>query len=442
VEALSAAAGQALLRGNELSIQARQQAEMHLDIQVMTNRYLAALNLPPQASQSNASPERQTLRQQAARWTARPRFYGAVALRKVRQAQHRLFPPAPNTRPRIAFTLYDFHVGGIENWLYRLASELNQEFDFYFLATKVPEFLPKFGRIGKCEFLPSPMKMTAYLSQQHIDLVQVHNERWPVDAALAAGAPHIIERLGGPRSWRRVPKYGLEMVIASAHMAAEAISDMIPKEKIRVIYNGIDLQQVDASSRQRLFPEDTFVVGRSSRFGQGQNLGMLVQAIEQLHPRLPQLRLVLVGGDSQMPGATPVAEQLRHRVQAAGLAEYVHFTGVVEDPLPYTHGFDIGACVSKDEGIPNSLIEALACRKAVIATRVGAIPELIQHEKNGMLIESGDLQGLCAAIEQLARDSSLRQRLAQAGRRTVEEKFSLPQVASQYAAVYRQVLGG
>jgi glycosyltransferase involved in cell wall biosynthesis len=143
-----------------------------------------------------------------------------------------------------------------------------------------------------------------------------------------------------------------------------------------------------------------------------------------------------------MPRAQPVEQELRQLVQQQGLGEYVIFSGVVEDPLPYVQGFDIGTCVSNDEGLPNSLIEAMACRKPVISSNVGAVAELVKQEVNGLLIPSGDLNALCAVLERLLVDPVLRQRLGEAGRRTIEDRFSLSHAAAQYAEIYHSLLDG
>jgi glycosyltransferase involved in cell wall biosynthesis len=135
-----------------------------------------------------------------------------------------------------------------------------------------------------------------------------------------------------------------------------------------------------------------------------------------------------------------VAEELRRQARQAGLDGLVRFTGPVENPLPYIQGFDIGACVSNDEGLPNSLLEAMACRKPVVSTPVGAIPELIQHGENGLLFPVGDVAALCEALELFLENPALRIRLGEAGRRTVEERFSLKEAAAEYAQAYRQLL--
>jgi glycosyltransferase involved in cell wall biosynthesis len=443
VEAMTASAERAFQHIEQLKILARQRAEEHFDLTKMVDAYLNALELPASVDHAPISHPHSGIsnsRKIISKWVARPRFYTAIAIRKAYNVQRRLLPYRPNIRPRIAFTLFDFHVGGIENWLYRLAYALRGEFDFYFLATRVPEFLPKFSRVGVCAYLNSPGKMSSFLQHQRIDLVQVHNERWPVDAALAAGVPRVIERLGGQRSWRRVPKYGLDLVIASSQMAAEAVANMVSPDKLRMVYNGIDLTEVDSAPIQRLFPQNTMIVGRATRFGRGQNLDLLLDALQRLQPRWPQLRLVLVGGDSLMPGAEPVESELHRRVEWLGLAENVRFTGSIEDPLPYVLGFDIGTCVSNDEGLPNSLIEAMACRKPVITSNVGAVSELVEQDINGLLFSAGDLDGFCFTLERLLADPALRIRLSEAGRRTIEERFTLAHSAALYAEIYHSLL--
>jgi glycosyltransferase involved in cell wall biosynthesis len=442
VEAMTEATRQVLANVAALSKLAREQAERSLGSKQMVNRYLEALRLPHYAPESKEGhPSLYTLlRRKGSELIARPRYYAALAWRKATRWRHRAFPPFPNPKPRVAFTLYDFHVGGIENWLYRLAGALQDQFDFYFLATTVPDILPKFKEVGTCAYLSSPHKMRAFLQRHNIDIVQVHNQRWPIDAALAAGVPHIIERTDGTRSCTRVNKSGLDLVIASSQGTIPLIGEVFPVEHIRLIYNGIDLREVVAAPRERPWAKERFVVGRASRFGRGKNLGMLIEAAGQLKGRLPDLKIVLIGGDSVMPGAESIEDSLRR--QAAPHREVVEFIGILENVLPLIKGFNVGTCVSNpnNEGIPNSLIEAMACRKPVISTAVDQVPELVDDGVNGILIPPGDVEALCEAIERLACAPDLCRRMGEAGRRTVEETFSLQQAAKQYAAVYRELL--
>lgn len=445
MDAMREATISALQDIDNLSRQARRQAEMHLNIQEMIDKYLSTLGLPTRVETSQNSLVQQELttqiRKHGSRLVARPSFYSSIAIRKATQIYHRFRPRPVNPKPRIAFTLYDFHVGGIENWLYRLAQELREQFDFYFLATKVADFLPKFSTVGTCAYLPGPPQMVRFFQKNNIDLVQVHNQRWPIDAALAAGIPHVIERTDGTRSCSRVPKNGLSMVIASSAGTIPLIERQYPKERIRLIYNGIDLREVDAAPVQRAWGQDTFVIGRTSRFGRGKNLGMLIDSMHLILPSYPKAKLILIGGDSLMPGAESIEAELRF--QASSLGEAVLFAGVQEQTLPWVKGFDVGTCVSnpENEGIPNSLIEAMACSKAVISTDVDQVGELVQDGHNGLLIEPGDVQALAQAVLQLIENPDLRLQLGSAARRTIETQFSLQHSAVQYADVYHQLTG-
>ncbi len=433
----------ALRQLDPLKQAARQQAIRELDIETMADRYLLALGLPTRIEKIylGVQKPKATIRTKASRYISPVRYYGSMAIRKTRQLQYIARPRQVNKIPKIAFTLFDFQIGGIENWLFRLASELRQHFIFYFISTRQPVFLEKFRRIGNCIYLPSPLAMARYFQNEHIDLVQVHNERWPVDAALSAGVPKVIERLGGQRSWRRISKKGLDFVIASSKLAGNSILDMIAPEKIRVIYNGIDLPEIETSEIRRVFPPEQMVLGRASRFGRGQNLSLLIQATEKLHSDWPDLRLVLVGGDSTLPGAEPLFSELNQMVDHLRLEKFIHFTGSVENPIPFIKGFDIGTCVSNDEGLPNSLIEAMACKKAVVSSNVGAISELIEDGANGLLFPAGDTNAFCTKVEILLSQPDLRRKLAENAYQTIHDHFNIQNSAMLYGDLYRELLG-
>jgi glycosyltransferase involved in cell wall biosynthesis len=443
VGAMEVAVREVLQEQKSFSEKARLQAEINLDITKMTRAYLAALRLK-RLDNSFVQSEKsiyQRFRQKGAQIIVRPRFYTAIALRKASELRRKIVKSPQNKKTRIAFTLYDFHVGGIENWLYRLALSLKDEFDFYFLATTVSEFLPKFEEVGVCAYLPTPVKMRSYLQKTNIDVIQVHNQRWPIDAAIAAGVSKVIERTDGTRSCTRVAKTGLDLVIASARGTIPLIAEKISLDKIRLIYNGIDLNIVDSIQPIDFCGENRFVVGRASRFGRGKNLKLLIQAASELKASIPELLVAFVGGDSPMPGAEPIQSELEFLAKPLG--NTVEFLGIVENSIPMVKRFDIGTCVSNpnNEGIPNSLIEAMACGRPVISTDVDQVSELVLNGKNGFLIPPGDAGALAHAIRQLESNQDLRDRMGKAARRTIENQFSSERAAKEYSAVYRELLG-
>jgi glycosyltransferase involved in cell wall biosynthesis len=350
---------------------------------------------------------------------------------------------SPSRKLRIAYILQDFHIGGMESWLYRVACHLTERCSFIFIATHVEDILPKFREVGTAIYVGQDWhKLARTLREQQIDIVQYANLREYGDAALAAGVPIVIERTDGLRHGAALrSKAGIDAVIASTRGTIPAISRLIDPARIHLIYNGIDLAHFDGLQPDRLhFAPDDFVIGRVSRFGRGKNLALLIDAVRQLAPKYPNLRLLLVGGNSKS-GQTPDDEEIILRERARGLEDHVFFTGYVDHPEALIKGFNVGTCVSRpgNEGIPNSLLESMVAHQPVIATAVDDIPELIEHEVNGLLIDDNNLDQLVAAIERLMNDLPLRAALGAAGRQRIERDFDLTTQAAGYDALYQQL---
>jgi glycosyltransferase involved in cell wall biosynthesis len=348
-------------------------------------------------------------------------------------------------KPRIACLLQMFGVGGMPKWLYRLAGELRDEFDFHFIATHSDHVLDAYRNVAKVAVVPfNKLALAWYLFRHRIDLAQIANLRLYADAARLAGVPSVIERVDGVRSGAALgSKEGLDAVVASTRGMAELLGSMLPADKIHTIYNGVDVAAFDAAPMERFgLPEGTVIIGRTSRLSGGKNVSLLIAAVKQLrqHSQYAHVRLVVCGGDTTQPGAPPMLAQLR--AEAAPLGDAVIFTGEVADPTAITKGYDIATCTSRpnNEGIPNSLIEAMAAGKPVVATAVDDIPELVNDGETGLLVESDNVEQLTAALAKLVDDAALRGRMGAAGRKRIEQDFDLRRQAEQYRTLYRQLL--
>lgn len=348
-------------------------------------------------------------------------------------------------KARIAFLLQMFGVGGMPKWLYRLAGELGDEFDFHFIATHSDYVLPEYRQVAQVAVLPfRKLPLAWHLLRQRIDLAQIANLRLYADAARLAGVPSVIERVDGMRGGAALgSKDGLDAVVASTRGMATYLQRMLPADKIHTIYNGVDLAAFDAAPAERfgLGPDKT-IIGRTSRLSGGKNISLLIAAVKQLRQQAQyaHVHLVICGGDTTQPGATPMLEQLS--AEAAPLGEAVIFTGELADPTPVTKGYDIATCVSlpNNEGIPNSLIEAMAAGKPVVASAVDDIPELVQDGKTGLLFESNNVKELTATLARLVDDAALRAQLGAAGRQRIEQEFDLKRQAEEYRQLYRSLL--
>jgi glycosyltransferase involved in cell wall biosynthesis len=344
---------------------------------------------------------------------------------------------------RIAYLLYDFDFGGMVTWVYNLATRLHAQHELHFVCTHVDRIADKFRDVGRATFLGQDWPaVQAYLRAQRIDVVQYGQTRIFGDCALAAGVPVVIERMDGLRgAAARLPKWGLDAVIASTQQVVPVAAEQIDPTRIHLIYNGVDPARYQGAARRRPGCADgDVVIGAVCRFGRGKNLELLIDAVVRLLPRYPRIRLMLVGGRSHMPGAEDYEPILRQR--AAHLGDRVVFTGQADDPAGLIAGFDIGVCVSREgvEGIPNALMESMASGTPVVATAVGGIAELIRHGQDGLLIRDSDLDGLVAALAQLLDAPAQRAAMGRSGAQRIEEHFNLDRQAQRYAELYASLV--
>jgi glycosyltransferase involved in cell wall biosynthesis len=159
----------------------------------------------------------------------------------------------------------------------------------------------------------------------------------------------------------------------------------------------------------------------------------LVDAFLRLRELCPaawqRLRLVMLGGG-------PLLEAAQQRLAEAGAADQAWLPGDRSDVAQLLPQFDIFALPSQAEGISNTLLEAMACGCAPVATDVGGNPELVEPGANGLLVPAQDSAALAAALAQLVDEPAERQRLAEASLVRVRSQFSLDGMIAAYDALY------
>lgn len=163
----------------------------------------------------------------------------------------------------------------------------------------------------------------------------------------------------------------------------------------------------------------------------------LLTALAACEARLPDgWRLLIAGRDD---GIGPDLKALGGRL---GLDAHLRWLGFVQDIETVFAACDLVLQPSHEEGLPNAVLEAMACGKAVIATAVGGLPELVAPRSTGLLVPANDPAALGAALVELANDRGLRQTLGLAGRRRAERDFSLDACTARYARLYDGLLRG
>ncbi|MFI4969214.1 MAG: glycosyltransferase [Lysobacterales bacterium] len=245
-----------------------------------------------------------------------------------------------------------------------------------------------------------------------------------------------------PRQWaikRRICR-GARAIISNSTGAAERLRHEIGggAPPVHVVPNGIELPvPIDADRRERLRADLGADADRAlglfvGRLAHQKNVHLLLDALAALETRTrPSIALV---------GSGDLRGELEARVQALGLAGEVRFLGERDDARELMQAADLFVLPSRDEGLSNVVLEAMACGCAVVATRVGGNPEVIDDGVNGLLVDSGDRVALSAALRRLATEPALRDRLGSAARERVARAYSIPALAAATAAVYRSCL--
>jgi len=123
-----------------------------------------------------------------------------------------------------------------------------------------------------------------------------------------------------------------------------------------------------------------------------------------------------------------------------GVLERTTFTATTVDVATWYRRIDVFVLPSINESFSNSLMEAMASGCAVLASKVGGNPELVKHGENGMLFAAGDVGGLTSELEAVLGDGALRQRLAAAGVRTIEEGYTRQRSAQRFGELYERLL--
>ena len=188
-----------------------------------------------------------------------------------------------------------------------------------------------------------------------------------------------------------------------------------------------------AQARRALALADGPLVGIVATLRSWKGHRFLLQALGD--QRLANVRLVIVGDG-------PQEQALRQQVEELGLRARVQFTGQQSDVAPWMRAFDVMALPSTgNEGVPQALMQAMACGIPVVTTPVGAIPELVRDGETGLMVPAENVPALAGAIARLLGDKALAGRLAAAGRDLVVAKHSSAAMLDAMEDVLRRAAG-
>lgn len=321
------------------------------------------------------------------------------------------------------------------------------------LETTIQTF-PVFRKRYPWRYPLSVARLLAVIARRRIALVHTNCDlslQAVHHACLAAQIPYVSHVRDFVRAWFSPANLralnGARAVIANSQAVADAlIAAGVAATLVRVIYNPVEtpsFSEADGMAQPALcatlgLPADAFLVGLVGQIQPLKGHEDLVRAAPAVVAALPNAHFVIVGVGHDL-ASQEFRQHLHTLIEASALADRFHFLGFRSDIAAVLQSLDVLVAPSWTESFGRVLVEAQAAGCAVIGAGVGGIPEILDHERNGLLIDPHAPPQLAGAIVQVATDGALRRRLQVQG--PISARCFAPALhVDQVQQLYDQVL--
>ena len=289
------------------------------------------------------------------------------------------------------------------------------------------------------------------LRRESIDIVHAHMPRAAIPGTLLGRLARVPVIINHEHSWsfegrpvrrfldRNLLARGSDMMLAVSELDRRRMIELerIPPESVRVLPNGIPEMNFNGRDVRGELDGEAGVglIGSIGRLYPVKGHDDLVRAVALLRRDGVALKCVIAG-------IGPDAERLSALIDECGVGDAVTLLGRRGDVPDVLRALDVAVMSSTYEGSPLAMIEYMACGVPIVATAVGGIPELIEDETHGLLVEARRPEQLAAAIRRLLEDRALASRLGEAARRRQHDRFDLDAVVSRLEALYVELYRG
>jgi glycosyltransferase involved in cell wall biosynthesis len=283
------------------------------------------------------------------------------------------------------------------------------------------------------------------IREEKYDIVHLHTKRaHALSLWLPRGAHSpkyvVTRRMDYPekRRWctRHLYNRRVDGVVAISRTILDLlVSAGVDSQRVRLIHSGIDARRFEVLPSESSSSQDVSVVGTVAALEERKGHRFLLEAAARLKQQGARVRYFLAGDGS-------LRAELKGMAQRLNLSDDVKFFGFNSDIPVFLSTIDIFVLPSLHEGLGVAALEAMAAGKAVVASRVGGLAELVVDSVSGLLVSPGDAEGLASAIAKLIRDKSLAREMGLKGRERVHEHFTLERMAMKNEAYYYDLLKG
>ena len=366
---------------------------------------------------------------------------------------------------RVVYCIDNMNIGGTELNAVRTAERLDRS-RFALSVVCIRAEGPLMSRYRDAGIPVHPLPMDSLLGPQaagqalrlirlfrreRTEIVHSHDAYTSVFATMCARVAGVRGVIASRRSWHSPHLQGrilranrfayrfADRVVGNSPSVSGLVESEggVPASRIVTIPNFLEPQSFEPLSeatRRSLLgelgvPDSAFVVGIVARLSVVKDHATLLRALAQLTSEIPNLHCVLVGEGPERGPIEALARELR-------IEDRVHLAGE-RSQIPNLHGlFDVSVLCSTTEAFPNSVLEAMAASRAVVATDVGGTPDAVRQGTTGLLVPPSDPSRLASAILRLYAEPALRQTLGAAARSAAQSGYSAAAVISQVEALY------
>ena len=259
----------------------------------------------------------------------------------------------------------------------------------------------------------------------------------------AVSTPHGFENAPNPKLQFFIKlgcvalKYFDKITPLSEGLKSDMERIKINPNKLELIMNGVDLEEVEEEKEKRSDPiypnEGEKKIGYIGQIAHRKNVGDLLNAFEMLYKEHKNVRLIVIGDG-------PQRHELEERSKSLASASRIEFLGYRNDRLRFLKEMDLFSMTSSLEGIPRCMMEAMAMEVPVAAYDIPGVDKLIIPNQTGLMAPFGQVEALKQCWERLLFDKPFSTKIAQNGRKHVIENFSAKRMAEEYTRLYQEIV--